>query len=378
MDHICRFARFPGANATDTARQTLYTGPANASSAGGFYGALLELRHWWARELAAEGMMQLELPSPPSTNGTYLATQALHSIVKSMITRQRRFHPRFGVKPGFGSDNTHGYPDVMTSTATAALEIGALPYARGVVANFFQHYVRDDGMLHLHGVALPATCRVLTVLSMLHGYDDGDSTLLLSLFPKARALAGWLASRRALSLRHPPSDPRHGIPQGEAHADNDVEIYRSHAREPPYLYASGAEMYRAFADIGATWQLVGQDTRRSDVSQHGVELSSMAAELLHDLHASLNKTVRATGKAAAPRCWSMGLDGGGMVFGQNATRADHQTWAMKAGRPHPPPPPPPSEAVPHREYPAMLYASALTEQQVEDVYDYMNYVTSSA
>ena len=32
------FSRFPGANATDTAHQTLATGPANASTPAGFYG----------------------------------------------------------------------------------------------------------------------------------------------------------------------------------------------------------------------------------------------------------------------------------------------------------------------------------------------------
>ena len=52
----------------------------------------------------------------------------------------------------------------MTSTVAAALEIGALPYAKGVAANYFEHYVRADGMLHLGAVALPATCRVLTTL----------------------------------------------------------------------------------------------------------------------------------------------------------------------------------------------------------------------
>ena len=370
------FSRFPGANASDTAYQTLVTGPANASTPAGFYGALLELRRWWKDELAAEGMMELQLPSPASTNGTYLATQAMHSIVKSMITRQRTFHPRFGVKPGFGSDNTHGYPDVMTSTVAAALEMGALPYAKGVIGNYFQYYVREDGMLHLPSIALPATCRVLTTLAMLHGFADADNALLLTFFVKAKALAEWLASRRALSLVHPPTDPRHGIPQGEAHADNNVRIYALHMREPPYLYASAAEMYRAFTDMGAVWQHVGQASRRDDVAQHGAELSQLAAKLFQDLHASLNRTVHTTGVAAAARCWPMGIDGSGAVFGQGGAK-DAPPGSAKVARPHPPPLPPPSEAIPHREYPAMLYSSAMTARQVEDIYRYMNYANRS-
>lgn len=356
------FSRFPGSNATDTTYQTLVTGPANASSSAGFYAALIELRQWWRDELAAEGMMKVQLPSPTSTNGTYLAMQAVHSIVKSMITRQRTFHPRYGVKPGFGSDSTHGYPDVMSSTVTAALEMGALPYAKGVASNYFQHYVRDDGMLHLQGVALPATCRILTTLAMLHGYmsnggDDGDGdALLLTFFPKAKALAEWLASRRALSLVHPATDPRHGIPQGEAHVDNAVAIYRQHLQEPPYIYASAAEMYRAFTDIGTVWQHVGTGFKRDDVVAHGKELILLAAELINDLQTSLNRTVYATGVPAAPRCWPMGIDGSGAVLGTHQGRRERKqsqtsgpsirpagdgSAAIKHGthvaRPHPPP-----------------------------------------
>jgi hypothetical protein len=44
--------------------------------------------------------MEMELPSPASTNGTYLKMQAIHSIVRSMITRQDTFHPRYGTTPG--------------------------------------------------------------------------------------------------------------------------------------------------------------------------------------------------------------------------------------------------------------------------------------
>ena len=67
------YAHFPGANASDTAHQTLITGPVNFSQPAGFYANLLSLRRWWSAELEAEGMMELSLPSPASTNGTYRA-----------------------------------------------------------------------------------------------------------------------------------------------------------------------------------------------------------------------------------------------------------------------------------------------------------------
>eukprot|EP01052_Picozoa_sp_SAG31_P053690 SAG31_NODE_13894_length_839_cov_1.029730_1_plen_261_part_10 len=140
------YSRYPGANVTDTQKETLRTGPVNASSASGFYSTLLNNRRWWAKELEAEGMMELSLPSPASTNGTMLATQAVHSIVKAMVTRETTWHPRTGVSPGYGSVVYNGLPEVFVATATAALEAGALPFAQGVIDNWFSYYVRDDGM----------------------------------------------------------------------------------------------------------------------------------------------------------------------------------------------------------------------------------------
>ena len=125
-----------------------FAGPVNATSGSAFYRTLLDNRRYWDAELAAEGMMQLSsLPSPPSTNGTFLHQQAVHSIVRSMITRSNTWEPRYGVCPGFGAADFYGLQDVFTSTATAALEFGAMVYARGVVDYQFKHYVRADGMI---------------------------------------------------------------------------------------------------------------------------------------------------------------------------------------------------------------------------------------
>eukprot|EP01046_Picozoa_sp_COSAG06_P010384 COSAG06_NODE_566_length_14196_cov_2.916578_9_plen_422_part_00 len=74
------------------AGRTGLTGPEQSASAAGFYRCLLENRRWWASELAAEQMMELSLPSPASTNGTYLKTQAIASVIKAMITRKGTWH----------------------------------------------------------------------------------------------------------------------------------------------------------------------------------------------------------------------------------------------------------------------------------------------
>ena len=60
--------------------------------------------------------MDLALPSPPSTNGTWLKLQAVQAIVRSMITRENKWHPRYGVRPGYGVINNDGLTSVFTAT----------------------------------------------------------------------------------------------------------------------------------------------------------------------------------------------------------------------------------------------------------------------
>ena len=54
---------------------------------------------------------------------------------------------RYGVKPGYGDIVHDGLLGVFTATATAALEWGAMPYAKGIIDNQFKHYVRESGMV---------------------------------------------------------------------------------------------------------------------------------------------------------------------------------------------------------------------------------------
>lgn len=126
---------------------TRWIRPDQMANASGFYGNMLLVKRYWDAELAQEGMMQLALPEGPTTNGTWLAQQGLFSIVRSMISRDNTWHPRYGVLPGYGISLQDGFQDVFTSTATAALEWGAIPYARGVIDNWLQYYIRDSGMV---------------------------------------------------------------------------------------------------------------------------------------------------------------------------------------------------------------------------------------
>jgi len=102
--------------------------PELMANASGFYGNMLKVKRYWDAELAAEGMMEVQLPATPTTNGTWLAHQSVFSFVRSMISRDNTWHPRYGVIPGYGITLQDGFQDTFTSTATAALEWGSLPY----------------------------------------------------------------------------------------------------------------------------------------------------------------------------------------------------------------------------------------------------------
>ena len=101
------------------------------ASANGFYSTLLDVHTFWDDTLGcaqtcpvacscrrtcactalelwiqchrAEGMMDLSLPPIAATNGTWLHSQSIHAIVRSMISRDDTWHPRYGVLPGYGS-----------------------------------------------------------------------------------------------------------------------------------------------------------------------------------------------------------------------------------------------------------------------------------
>ena len=86
----------------------------------------------------------------------------------------------------------HSFEDTFTATATAALEVGAMPYAKGLIDYHFEHYVRNDGLVWYRAVAVPASARMLTILALYHAYSGSDDATLLSRAPHDATLARHL------------------------------------------------------------------------------------------------------------------------------------------------------------------------------------------
>jgi hypothetical protein len=110
----------------------------------------------------------------------------------------------------------------------------------------------------------------------------------------------------------------------------------NHDEQPLHWYASAAEMYRAFTDLGEVWQDVGRRAGRADVSAHGAKLLAIAPKLYNDLHASMNKTVNIT-SATGKRCWAPAAAG-------------------------------PAKLSTFRGFSEMLWSGALSAEQAADIY----------
>ena len=75
--------------------------PAGSAVARDFYACVLNQHHWWANELASEGMTRFSLPADADgTDGPTLANMSKHSVVRDMITRRNTYFPKYGVLGG--------------------------------------------------------------------------------------------------------------------------------------------------------------------------------------------------------------------------------------------------------------------------------------
>ena len=109
-----------------------------------------------------------------------------------------------------------------------------MPYARGLIDAQYRNYVRKDGLTNYRAEELAQQARMLTILALYHSYSGGDTSFLLRHFDKARALAQWLAARRATSLVYARDDPRHGMIPG---------LVCAHARYLSFLHPRPSPTY---------------------------------------------------------------------------------------------------------------------------------------
>ena len=345
---------------------TRWIRPELRANASGFYSNLLRVSRYWEAELAAEGMMAVELPVTPGTNGSWLRDQAVFSFVRSMISRDATWHPRYGVLPGYGVTLQDGFQDTFTSTATAALEWGAWPYARGVIDNWLRYYMRSDGMVTYRAEELAQSGRMLTIFAD-YATMTGDDELLLRHFAKLCAHAEWLLFRIELALRdYPdPADPRHGIIAGGDEGDTFKYFYETHGAGATGLghkYSCHTNVYRGFDNLGRALRVIGRLRGRDDVLALATKLLRAAPRMLTHFQASLNRTIVRTGNPRAPRCVPTAADPT-RPFGEQSWVDVGAPWGCANGD--------------FRGYPELMYSGALARDDAVDLFQYLMYANAS-
>eukprot|EP01052_Picozoa_sp_SAG31_P026621 SAG31_NODE_2428_length_5715_cov_6.736111_2_plen_152_part_00 len=100
--------------------QGMGSGPGSMIAAD-FYAEVLEQQRYWTATLETEQMMAFLLPGP---DGQLLRDQAIHVVVRDMISRHNFWWPKYGVDPGFyGHPGNDGCPLTIFWTMQGALEV---------------------------------------------------------------------------------------------------------------------------------------------------------------------------------------------------------------------------------------------------------------
>ena len=275
-----------------------------------------------------------------------------------MISREDTWHGRYGVTPGYGISLQDGFEDTFTASATAALEMGSFPYAKGVIDNWLSFYVRDNGMTTYRAEELAQAGRMLTIFAM-YVEMTGDDALLLKHWKKAKALATWLKYRWELSLtQFPSTDPRHGIPPGGDEGDGFIAIFAgfpgSHdgnANQLSHKYSCAGGIYRGFRDIGLMWTQLGARAKRPDIVAHGKDLLTIAPKLRAAIEASIAKTTKKVIVHGKPfTCIPNGADPKKVL----SPPTDPNAVCTDGGG---------------RSYPELFYSGVLTKEQANDIYE---------
>lgn len=252
------------------------TGTADAA---GFYRDLLAMATSWESALATGA--QIDLPD------RRLADLARHSLVRAMMTRIDSF-PKYGVLDrNYGGAEHDGFQDTFNVDTTAMLEWGLFDRARDYIDNYFTHFVRDDGSLLYRGPGTGQYGRMLTVVAEYATYT-GDHQLLLQHRTRIDAVARLLLALRKTAQALPREDPAHGMIAGWCEADACLEKEPDRYHQP-YL-SNSAEAARGFAEIGAVWERIGQETGQNAFANWGAELRREAESLRSDLQVAIERS----------------------------------------------------------------------------------------
>eukprot|EP01051_Picozoa_sp_SAG22_P001015 SAG22_NODE_35_length_27276_cov_20.395849_3_plen_574_part_00 len=238
------------------------------------------------------------------TDGQMLGKMMWHSVVRDMIIREGTWFPKYGIQGAwaYGKTGDNNCDLSFIQSMEMSLEIGAFEFAGGVMENFFQYDLREDGPRY-RGPSFDSNARHLEHVARYFTYT-GDPTDVLGRY---HANIMWMVDAfrtiRAEAKKLPKSSPAYGMPAGDTIDDvpgTSVECGTTFGRAvydgagglpkgdcltqlPFYGIAFG--MVQSFSALGKVWQHKG-----GAVAADGAKLLAEAAELRADIITSIRRS----------------------------------------------------------------------------------------
>ncbi|KAJ9460787.1 hypothetical protein DIPPA_18222, partial [Diplonema papillatum] len=251
-----------------------------------FYEAILAHYNYWTETWKTEGRMGLTIPEP------VLHDQAVHSLIRDMVTRAEVVWPKYGLcgDPGgcnYGDPHNNGFPEIFVASMTAALEWGLFDYAKGVLNNYLNYYVRAGGGINYRGMEMALQGRIITCVALYYRFT-GDTAPIVSYHDKIAGIANLLVSRIHTARTLPQNDTKYGMPIGNDEADlfnTDVGLNAGKTELP--FYSIAAEAIRGLLEIGNIFVELGNATYGNQLLQ---EANTTWQDFNRSIRASFNGT----------------------------------------------------------------------------------------
>jgi hypothetical protein len=284
-------------------------------TASRFYEAVLDQKVFWEHTFAADGVMTFRLPrgvvsssssaaASGQTDGRMLSRLIWHSVVRDMIIRDGTWFPKYGIQGqwAYGKDGDNNCDITFVNSMELALEIGAFDFARGIMENFFQFDLREDGPRY-RGPSFTSNAYHLEHVARYFTYTGDPTDILGRYHQNIMWLVDAFRTIRLQAKQLPPSSPAYGMPAGDTIDDvpgTSIECGTTFGKAvydgagglpkgdcltqlPFYGIAFG--MVRGFNALGKVWEQKG-----GDYAAEGAKLLQEAAELRNDIITSVRRS----------------------------------------------------------------------------------------
>eukprot|EP01052_Picozoa_sp_SAG31_P032453 SAG31_NODE_3561_length_4122_cov_2.472036_2_plen_637_part_00 len=276
-------------------------------TASRFYRAVLDQKIFWEHTFNVDGVMKFSLPgqhSSAETNGHMLSQMMMHSLVRDMIIRDGTWFPKYGIQGAwsYGKTGDNNCDLSFIQSMELSLEIGAFDFARGVMENYFQYDLREDGPRY-RGPSFTSNALHLEHVARYYIYTGDPTDMLGRYHENIMWIVEAFRTIRAKAKELPESAPAYGMPAGDtiddvpgtsiecgttfgkAVYDGDGGLPAGDCLTQLPFYGIAFGMVHSFKSLGQVWQQKG-----GIFAAEGLKLIAEAAELRADIITSIQRS----------------------------------------------------------------------------------------